>query len=66
MADLINLNRARKARVKAAGERQAALNRARHGRSGAEKAQSEAELDAANRRLDALRLHAREEPDEPA
>lgn len=61
MADPINLNKARKARVKAAAERQAALNRVRHGRTKAERETLQAELDAATRRLDALRVEARGE-----
>lgn len=61
MSEPINLNKARKARVKAAAERQAALNRVRHGRTKAEREASQAELDAATRRLDALRVEARGE-----
>lgn len=62
MSEPINLNKARKARVKAAAERQAALNRVRHGRTKAEREALQTELDAATRRLDALRVEARGEP----
>lgn len=66
MAELINLNKARKARVKAAAERQAALNRVRHGATKDERDRLEGELDAANRKLDGLRLEARgEDASEP-
>jgi hypothetical protein len=48
MADIVSLNKARKARAKAEAARQAAANRAKHGRSKAERAREEAE--AAKRR----------------
>jgi hypothetical protein len=56
MAEPVNLNRARKARAKAARREQAAANRIRHGRTGAEKAADR--LAAARREalLDAARL----------
>lgn len=38
MAEIVNLNKARKARAKDAAEAEAAANRAKHGRSKAEKA----------------------------
>ncbi len=60
-ADLINLNKARKARVKAAAERQAALNRVRHGATTQERARLEQALDAADRKLDGMRIVARGE-----
>ncbi len=56
MAEIINLRRARKARNRAAGETQAAANRAKFGRTRAERAADEteaarraAELDEAKR-----------------
>ena len=65
-ADLINLNKARKQRVAAAARRQAAQNRVRHGRSAEERQAAETELDAANRRLDGLRIDARDGDDPDA
>jgi hypothetical protein len=38
MAGIVNLNRARKAKARAEAEAKAAANRAKHGRTGAEKA----------------------------
>lgn len=52
MADVVNLNRARKAKAKAAAKVSAAENRARHGRTAAEKARDKAEADALRSRLD--------------
>jgi hypothetical protein len=49
MAEILNLNRARKARARAEAEARAAANRAKHGRSRAEKA---------NDRRDAARREA--------
>ena len=43
MADIVNLNRARKARARADKETQAARNRVTFGRTKAEKLQAEAE-----------------------
>lgn len=48
MAEVVNLNRARKARARAAAEARAAANRVKHGRTGAEKAN--------DRRAEARRL----------
>ena len=42
MAEIVNLNKARKARAKADAEAQAAANRVKHGRSKADKAQDRA------------------------
>lgn len=50
MAEIVNLNRARKAREKAEQTRQAAANRVAHGRSKAEKAQ-DAQAEARRRAL---------------
>jgi hypothetical protein len=56
MAEIVNLNKARKAREKAAREDEAALNRAKHGRTkpqrqadAAEEARRRALLDGAKR-----------------
>jgi hypothetical protein len=42
MGDIVNLNKLRKAREKAARGAEAAANRAKHGRTGAEKASDRA------------------------
>lgn len=42
MAEIVNLNKARKARAKADAEAQAAASRVKHGRSKADKAQDRA------------------------
>ncbi len=55
MADIINLNRARKDRDKAAQKAQAAANRAAHGRSKAERTTAERERDRAATTLDGHR-----------
>ena len=52
MADVINLNKARKARAKATGERVATRNRAAFGRTKAEKELERARADKAGRDLD--------------
>ena len=57
-ADLINLNKARKARSKRAGQAEAAQNRIRFGRSKAQIALDKALTDKAGRALD----NARREP----
>lgn len=59
MAEIVNLRRARKARDRAAAERQAQANRARFGRSKAERAQVDAERGRTARTLDGAR---RDEP----
>lgn len=56
MAELINLNKARKVKARAEAERQAAENRVRFGRSKAQKLQDAAETEAMRCKLDALRL----------
>ena len=53
MAELINLNRARKAKAKADNEATAAANRAKFGRSKAEKARQAAETSIAQKLIDA-------------
>ena len=56
MADIINLNKVRKAKARATAEKQAAENRIRFGRSKAEKAADRrAEAEAASK-LDGHRL----------
>ena len=52
MAEVINLNRARKARARSEARDQAVHNRVRHGLTKAEKALAEAERKLAQRRLD--------------
>jgi hypothetical protein len=61
MAEIVNLNRARKARAKAEAERQAAANRAKHGRTGAEKANDRREEARRRALLDGAK---RKEPDQ--
>jgi hypothetical protein len=53
MNDVVNLNRARKARAQAEAKRQAAENRVRFGRSKAEKTLAAARADRAARELEA-------------
>lgn len=55
MADLVNLNRARKARATAQRQAEAAANRARHGRTKAEKAGQAAEAARRQAALDGAR-----------
>ena len=50
MGDVVNLNRARKARAKAGAEAKAAANRAKHGRTAAER-EKEARAEARRRAL---------------
>ena len=58
MPDVVNLNKARKARAKTAAKKTAAENRVRHGRSKAERQLGQATSDKAKRELDARRrLH---------
>ena len=52
MAELINLNKARKARERAAAKAQAAENRTRHGRTKADKAVTKLEAERSRRELD--------------
>ncbi|TAJ52602.1 MAG: DUF4169 family protein [Nevskiaceae bacterium] len=61
MAEIINLNKARKAKARVTAEKQAAENRVRFGRSKAQKQQDAAEAEAMRRKLDSLRL----DPSEP-
>lgn len=61
MAEIINLNKARKRRERSESEQRAAANRLKFGRSKAEKARDAQDAEAAQRKLDQLR---REPPDE--
>lgn len=61
MGDLVNLNRVRKARDKAAEKAEAAQNRVAHGLTKAERTEVEAE---AERRAQALDGAKRERPDD--
>ena len=61
MAEIINLNRARKARAAAEKKATAAANRSKHGRTRVEKDLSDAERDLRSDKLDA---HRRERPEE--
>ncbi|SFJ88355.1 protein of unknown function [Sphingomonas sp. NFR04] len=52
MADILNLNKARKARAKATAQAEAEANRARFGRTKGEKARDAAEAERKVRTLD--------------
>ena len=56
MADIINLRRARKLRERSSAAALAEQNRARHGRTKAEKASDDAAAVTATRQLDQARL----------
>jgi hypothetical protein len=56
MAEIINLNRARKARIKAEDKTRAAANRAAHGRTKAQKQSADKERERAARQLDGQKL----------
>ena len=61
MAQIINLKLVRKMREREAREKEAAENRVLHGRSKAERARIEAELEKNRARLDALKRERGEE-----
>ena len=61
MAEIINLNRARKARARAESKAAAEANRARHGRTRADRTGQDAARIRADRHLDG---HKREDDDE--
>jgi len=64
MAEIINLNRARKDRLAAAKKALAAANREKHGRTKAEVSLSDAEATQMKDKLDAHRIgHDGEEPE---
>ncbi|MGE0739862.1 MAG: DUF4169 family protein [Hyphomonadaceae bacterium] len=52
MGDVVNLRRARKAKVRTAAEAEAAAKRAAHGRTKSEKKLTKAQQEAAGRKLD--------------
>jgi hypothetical protein len=56
MADVINLNKARKAQAKATGKQAAAQNRAKFGRTGADKSLEAARKAKADQALDGAKL----------
>ena len=56
MGEIVNLNRVRKDRAKAGARATAAVNRAAHGRSKAERTRAETERERAARLLDGSRL----------
>ena len=60
MAEIVNLNRARKAKARAEKQAEAAANRAKHGRPKAEKALDRSEA----ARLESLLDGARKEPED--
>jgi len=55
MAEILNLNRARKAKAKAQDKTRAVENRAKHGRTKADKALEAARADKLDRTLDGAR-----------
>jgi hypothetical protein len=61
MAEIINLNKARKRRARSEAEQRAAANRLKFGRSKAERQRDVQESEAAQHKLDQLR---RDPPDE--
>ena len=63
MAEIVNLNKARKARTRAGKDEQAAVNRAKFGRTRAEKARDKAEPLKTERLLDGAK---REGPEDGA
>ncbi|MBS0480685.1 MAG: DUF4169 family protein [Proteobacteria bacterium] len=60
MAEIINLRMARKARVRAAADQTAQANRAKHGRTGAEKNHRRKEAERTARLIDGARLEGEE------
>lgn len=55
MGEIVNLRRARKQKARATAEADANANRIQHGRSKAEKKMTQAEKEAADRKLDGHR-----------
>ena len=55
MADIVNLNRARKAKARSDARSTAAANRAAHGRTKAEKQAATAEAERRERQLDGVK-----------
>ncbi|MEZ5667602.1 MAG: DUF4169 family protein [Alphaproteobacteria bacterium] len=62
MADIVNLRQARKRKARAEKERDAAANRARFGRTGAQKACDRMDQERRDRGLDGARLDDDETP----
>lgn len=60
MAEVINLRLARKARARSEAETAAAANRAKHGRTKAERARQQGEADRAARLVDGARREDRD------
>lgn len=56
MSNVVNLNKARKRKVRVEAEQQAAANRLHFGRTKAQKQRDAAAADAARRKLDQLKL----------
>ena len=56
MTEVVNLNRARKAKAKAAAQAMAATNRVAFGRTGAEKRAAKAEAERLAKTLDGAKL----------
>jgi hypothetical protein len=56
MAEIVNLNRVKKAKARAEAEKTAAANRARHGRTKAERAKDTAEEKRRSTLLDGARI----------
>ena len=56
MAEVVNLRLARKANARAEADKTAAANRAKHGRTKADKARSKAEAERAARDLEGKKL----------
>ena len=64
MAEIINLNKARKQKARADAEQQAAENRVRYGRTKAQKQLDQLEDELMQRRMDQLRRDRRDEETE--
>lgn len=65
MAEIINLNKARKAKARADAKSEAAANRASHGQSNGDRAKTDAEKAHLNQVLDGARIERLDE-DGPA
>jgi|DeeseametaMP1200_FD_contig_51_358075_length_891_multi_4_in_0_out_0_2 hypothetical protein len=65
MGEIINLNKARKAREKAVKEQKAGENRAKHGQTKSEKKSLSSTLEKLRRSLDGSKLDGPDEPPRP-
>jgi hypothetical protein len=65
MAEIINLRRARKQRARAEREVRAETNRARHGRTKAEKLRDSADQERRDQSLDGHRIEPDDTPSDP-